>query len=520
MTSPPAVRRGDDLEARAWEAWWRGDADAALDARRRAYRAFCDGGTPRDAARVATWLGTDVADFRGDLAVAQGWLRRARRLLDGEEPCPELGWLCVHEAEKHLLYGGSTGEAVALGTEAYDLGRRFGDVDLEMMGLAMRGLAEVMRGRHQHGIAALDEAAAAALAGELSHRWAVFWCVCLLIYACELVRDHDRAAQWCRGLVDWSEDLGLDAFVGSCRVHYAGILVWRGDWATAERELLEAADQLAALRPPWTVEAIARLGELRRRQGRADEAEALFAEAAGDPLAVLGTGELCLDRGDPAGARDRANEHLRSLPGDAAASRAAALDLLVRAETTAGRPERARRALGELREVVAAAPTDALRAALAHCEGTVAAAGGDHDAARVAFEDAAAVFQRTGAPLEEGQARVALARALSAEGRTADAIREATAGADLFDRVGAGDRAAAARSLAARAGGTATRPPLSARELEVLGLVAAGRTNRAIARQLVLSEHTVNRHVTNILTKLGVTSRAAAVAEAMRRDLL
>jgi DNA-binding NarL/FixJ family response regulator len=510
---------GDALDGLAWAAWWRGDADGVLDTRPRAYRAYRQEGSIRDAARVAGWLGTDLVDFRGELAVAQGWFRRGRSLLEGLDPSPELGWLCVHEAEKHLLYGGDIAEARSLGEQANRLGRRSGDVDLEMMGLAMAGLAAVMVGELEEGTAQLSEAATAALAEEMSRRWAIYWCVCLVIHACELVRDHDRASQWCRGLQDWSARLGLEGFNRSCRAYHAGVSIWRGEWSEAESELLAAAERLAELRPPGAVEAWVRLGDLRRRQGRLDEAAVLFERAGGHELAVLGVGELCLDRDDPAGARDRAQECLREVSREAVAARASALDLLVRAETRLGDLGVAEQALGELHAAVAAAPTDPLRASAAYCVGLFATAKHEQDAARVAFEDAVRLYRRCGAPFEQARARISLARTLSELGRRSDALDHARAAADALERLGASADPAATlvRELE---GGKRGPALLTAREREVLRLVADGRTNRAIAKELVVSEHTVNRHVTNILTKLGVSTRSAAVAEAMRRELI
>jgi DNA-binding NarL/FixJ family response regulator len=511
---------GDALDGLAWAAWWRGDGDGMLDARQRAFRAYREEGSFRDAARVAGWLGTDVVDFRGELAVAQGWFRRAGSLLDGLHPSPELGWLRVHEAEKHLLYGGDVTEARSMGVQANRLGREFGDTDLEMMGLAMAGLAAVMVGELDDGTAQLSEAGTAALAGEMSHRWAIYWCVCLIIHACEVVRDHDRASQWCRGLQDWSERLGLEGFNRSCRAYHAGVLIWHGEWSEAESELVAAAERLTEVRPPGAVEAWVRLGELRRRQGRLDEAAALFEQAAGHGLAVLGAGELALDRDDPAGARDRAHECLREIPAKAVAARAGALELLIRAETRLGHLGGAEQALGELHAAVAAAPTEALRASVSYCEGQLASAKAEHDVARVAFEDAVRLYQRSGAPFEQAHARIALARDLYALGRRTDALGHARVAAELLEGMGARAEADAAHALVREVDGTIHAPPLTRREREVLRLVAEGRTNRVIAENLVVSEHTVNRHVTNILTKLRVGSRSAAVAEAMRRELI
>lgn len=512
--------RSDALDGLAWAAWWRGDGDGVLDARQRAYRAYRDEGSLRDAARVAGWLGTDLVDFRGELAVAEGWFRRGRSLLEGLEASPELGWLCVHEAEKLLLYGGDVVEARSLAEQAHELGQECGDFDLEMMGLAMVGLAAVLVGELDDGTARLSEAAAAALAEEMSQAWAVYWCVCLLIYGCEVVRDHDRAAQWCRGLQQWSERRGLEAFSRSCRAYHAGVSVWRGEWDEAESELVAAAERLSEVRPPWAIEAWVRLGDLRRRQGRLDEAAELFEQAAGHPLAVLGAGELCLDRDDPAGARDRARECLREVSTEAVAARAAALDVLVRAVTMLGDLGGAEQALGELRAAVAAAPTEPLRASAVYCQGLLAAAKGEHDDARVALEDTVRLYQRSGAPFEQARARIALARSLAEAGRRTDALGHARAALDMLERLGARGEADAAAALARELEGGDAGSPLTSREREVLRLVANGRTNKAIAEQLVLSEHTVNRHVTNILTKLGVGTRSAAVAEAMRRGVI
>jgi DNA-binding NarL/FixJ family response regulator len=512
---------GDALDGLAWASWWRGNAEGTLEARQRAYRAYRQQGSFRDAARVASWLGTDLVDFRGELAVAQGWFRRARSHLDASDPSPELGWLCVHEAEKHLLYSGDITEARSLSEQANQLGRELGDVDLEMMGMAMAGYAAVMTGDLSGGTARLSEAATAALAEEMSHRWAIYWCVCLLIHACELVRDHDRASQWCRGLQDWSERLGLEGFNRSCRAYHAGVLIWRGEWSVAESELVAAAERLTEMRPPGAVEAWVRLGELRRRQGRLDEAAALFERAAGHGLAVLGSGELCLDRDDLAGARDRAHECLREIPTEAVAGRSGALELLIRAQTRLGDLGSAEQALGELRAAVAAAPTDPLRAAASYCQGLLASAKADHHEARVALEDAMRLYQRSGVPFEQARARIALARVLAEVGRRADALSHARAAANTLERMGAHAEADAAAAFVRELEGEAPAPALlTPRECEVLRLVAEGSTNRAIAERLVVSEHTVNRHVTNILTKLGVGTRSAAVAQAMHRGLI
>jgi DNA-binding CsgD family transcriptional regulator len=509
------------LEGLSWAAWWLNDADSMFDARERAYLSYRAAARPRGAARMATWLGTDSIDFRGDVAIAEGWFRRARRLLEDTGPSPERGWLCVHEAEKHV-FANDTGRGRLLGEEATRLGRQLGDIDLEMTGLATVGLALVTEGSVGEGIACLDEAAAAALGGEFHELWSVVWCSCFMIYGCERVRDLERAAQWCRKVEEWSERMQVDFLNRTCRAHHAGVLVWRGTWPEAEEELTESASSLAQLRPPWAVEARVRLAELRRRQGRLDEAAKIFDDASDHPFALLGLGELCLDQDDPTGAAHRAEQYLREVPPTSATERAAGLELLARASAAQGSLPRAEAALEELAVIADRVATAPLRASAAFCRGAVASAAGARERARVAFEDAARLYQRSGAPFESGRARTALSRELAALGRQDDAVREATAAAQVLRRLGGAREADQAEALAGSLDtvSQSAPSPLTPREREVLRLVAQGRTNRGIAEALVLSEHTVNRHVTNILTKLETTSRSAAVAEALRLNLI
>jgi DNA-binding NarL/FixJ family response regulator len=509
------------LEGLSWAAWWLSDSEALFDARERAYALHRSAGDPRGAARVATWLGTDHVDFRGELAVAQGWLGRARRLLAELEPGAEHGWLWVHEAEK-LLLANDTQRARELATRAAQLGRQLDVVDLEMMGLATEGLALVTEGEVEVGISRLDEAAAAALGGELGELWASGWCLCYMIYACDRARDYERAAQWCTRAAEWSERMGTLVLRPTCRVHYAGVLIWRGTWAEAEAELTEAAGSLAEIRPPMTTEATVRLGELRRRQGRLDEATDLFEQAADHPLALLGLGEVCLDCEEPAGARDRGEQYLREAPPQAGIVRAAGLELLVRARVACGEEDEAAAALEELEGVAKSVSTDPLRASASFAAGIVATAAGESQRARTALEDATLRFQRSGAPFEAARARVELARVLAEEGRAKDAAREARTASTSLQRIGAAREAERAKALVAGLEGGPSRvdSPMTNREREVLRLIADGKTNREIAERLVLSEHTVNRHVTNILAKLGSSSRSAAVADALRRELI
>jgi DNA-binding CsgD family transcriptional regulator len=509
------------LEGLGWAAWWGNDAAVTFDARERAYALYREVEDRRAAARVATSIGTDYTDFRGELAVAQGWLGRAQRLLEGLEPSPEHGWLWVHDAEKRMMVG-DTASARELGARAAALGDRLDLVDLQMMGLATEGYVLVAEGDVDAGMRRLDEAAAAALGGEFREIWAAGWACCLLIQACEHIRDYGRAGQWCRRLEDWSTRMDVIFFNRICRAHYAGVLMWRGTWAEAEQELIECSERLAAMRPPMAAEAIVRLGELRRRQGRLDDAEAIFEQVAEHPLALLGLGELCMDHGDATSACERAEQYLRETPAQAGPLRAPGLELLVRARSSLGDLDAATSAARELDAVARGVGTEPLGAATRFAAGVVALGRGDLESARAQFEDATRLFHRSGAPFEAARARIELARTLAAAARQRDALRELKSAGATLRRIGAAHAAGRVETLERELRQAQPRAPrtLTPREREVLRLVAKGMSDRAIAEQLVLSEHTVHRHVANILAKLGCTSRSAAVADALTKQLL
>ena len=233
---------------------------------------------------------------------------------------------------------------------------------------------------------------------------------------------------------------------------------------------------------------------------------------------------MALDRGDAARAAELAERCLRQAPADRKLDRAAGLELFARARTARGELEEARAALEALREIERAVGTPALRASVDFIEGLVAAAGGDHDRARSLFEDATDRFERSGGPFETAQVRIELATTLVALGRTDAAEQEAASSLDQLLELGAEVEAERARRLHMEAVGRddagAQLGELTPREREVLRLITEGLTNRQIAERLVVSEHTVHRHVTNMLRKLDLPSRTAAAALAARLGLL
>ncbi|PZG37394.1 hypothetical protein C1I98_25525, partial [Spongiactinospora gelatinilytica] len=348
------------------------------------------------------------------------------------------------------------------------------------------------------------------------------------------------AEEWSGRVMAFCRRLDLGRPFARCRTHYGTALLWRGRWAEAEAELTGAARALSGLRPQYAAEAVAQLGELRRRQGRREEAAELFGRADATPDGRLGLAELRLDEGDPAGALDLAGPLLGALPPGASLERCRALELLVRAATALGPAagaSRVREAARELSRLAGTVGTDAVRASAAWAaalttlhtspdgrtdDGTALRASPDGGAGEdpdCGLRRAAALFERAGDAYNAARARLDLAAALLARDRPQAAAGEAATARETFVRLGAPAEARRAARLLARAH-RRPEPGLTTRQREILGLVALGLTNRDIAGRLTLSEHTVKRHLANILSRLGEPTRKAAVAHASRAGLL
>lgn len=514
-----AEETAEALEGVAVAAWWEDDVDAAIAARERAYALRRERGETVEAARVAGFLAWDYGAMRGANAVAGGWLQRARRLVADLPVSAERAWLPLIEASFHL--DTDPRAVLRLSTEAAELAHGLGSLDIEMTARTLQGLALVSLGQVDAGTRLLDEGTAAATGGELYDPIAIGSCCCNMIIACERARDFDRAGQWCEQLAAFSRRTGQKPLLALCRAHHGTVLMVRGEWAEAEQELVWAAGELSTLRPPLAGYARARLAQLYRRQGRHRRARELVAAAGGNVLASLVQAELALDDNDPSAALGHGERHLRELGDDQPIQSAAALELMVLSRVRLGDPVAARRIHARLAVVAAAVGTDQLKAAERDAAGHVARAEGELDAARSAFEDAADLYVRSGAPFEAAQVRSELARTLAEQGRAPAALAHVETSLATFRALGATYAARRATKLASALGAAAAvRGGLTRREAEVLSLVAQGLSNRRIAAQLVLSEHTVHRHMSNIYVRLGVSSRAAAVARATEQDLL
>ena len=513
---------GDDPEALEGEGiahWWLDDADATFATRERAYRLYQERGDRLGAARVACALAWDAVLFGGRTAVAAGWLERAGRLLEDQPPCAEQAWLAVREAEVALA-SGEPGVARAAAQRAIAIAGALEREDVQVVARSLEGLSLVHEGRVDEGMRRLDESAVAATAGDVKDLMWVGKVCCNLIAACDRVGDVERATQWCAEVREFAQRWELRTLFNVCRTQYASVLLQSGAWSEAEAELNSALAVLKGGRRASLVSGTAQLGELRRRQGRLDEARSLFARSEAAWTARIGSVELALDEGDAATALALAERLERATEGRRL-DRVAVLALLVRAAIAAGGLETARAASQELDELAETVATPRARAAAAHAGGVAAHAGGDLDLARRRLEDAVDVLALCEAPYERARAQLSLARVLFAAGPGSRARSEATMARDAFFALDARrDRDAAARLLERPAPASAASSPLTKRERQVLAYVAAGRSNREIATELVVSPHTVHRHVANILRKLDQPTRAAAAAHAARDGLV
>ncbi|MGI9657335.1 MAG: LuxR C-terminal-related transcriptional regulator [Gaiellaceae bacterium] len=511
-------------EGRALAAWWLEEADAVLESQHAAYRLFQERGDEHSAARLAMRIAQSYGELKGDIAVVRGWMQRAERLLEDLSLSAEHARLAALKAAM-AGYLGDRETARRLAREAATMARSLGSLDVEILAMAIEGRTLVAEGDVPAGMALLDEATATATSGEVRDLEVIPGVCCFMITACERIRDFDRAAEWCDVVQDFCRDYLSQSLFAYCRTSYAGALVWWGSWQDAETELIAAIELTAATRPMMVGDPIRRLAELRLRQGRLEEAGELLNQLEGMPAGALGRATLALEAGNPQEAAELAERFLRSVPTESSVERVAGLEALVAAQLAAGEVDGAATVVAELQSVAEAVGTEPLRAAARLAEGLIASARGEHEPARLALEDAIDLFERSRAPFEAGRARLCLAAALAALGRGKPAADELRVARDSLRQLGADREAERAERLLveldeqpARAGKIKTA--LTARECEVLRLVSEGLSDREIAAQLVISEHTVHRHVSNIRTKLRVPSRAAAAAQAAKLDLI
>ena len=506
----------EDLELLATTAYMVGDEEAWRRALERAYQGHEEARRPRRAVRCAFWIGMQLA-LRGEMGPATGWLGRAQRLLDREDECVEHGYMLMPVAFQHESEGDWEGAAETAAAAA-EIAERFGERDLFGLALLTQGEILLRHGDVRRGLALLDEAMAAVTAGELSPiPTGIVYCG--VIVACEDVYELRRAKEWTAALARWCErQPDLIAFTGRCHVHRAQLMRLQGRWPDALEELRRAGRPATARS---NQEAAARAcyleGEVHRLRGEYAEAEDAYRRAG-----VLGfepqPGSALLRLAD--GKVDAAAAAIRRVMSETTAepSRAAILPAYAEIMIAAGDLDAARAACHELAEISERCDSDLLRAFVAHVRGAVDVAAGDAAAALPILREAFQAWQRLEAPYEAARTRVLLARACRALGDEDGFTFELEAAKEAFERLGAEPDVAAVNALLGRTDGAAEHG-LTTRELDVLRLVAAGKSNKEIAAELVISEHTVARHLQNVFRKLDVQSRTAASAFAFEHGL-
>ena len=511
----------DDLERLAVALYLVGSDEPSAEAMTRAHHGHQQAGDAARAARCAFWLGFAI-DITGNQATAAGWYERARRLAgDVGRDCAEQSYALVPGALHHLLVAGEVETARAAFDRITAAGERFDDADLVTLGRLGAGHALVLLGDKATGTAMLDETMVGVVAGEVSPIL-VGLVYCAVIDICHQTFDLRRAREWTDQLTRWcAAQPDLEPYRGNCLVHRAEIMQYDGAWADAMVELERAYDLLS--KPPGRMavgDACYQRGELLRLRGEFPAAEEAYRQAShwgrppqpGLALLRLVQGRVGAALTSIRRATDEAQERLtRSkllaahtaialAADDVTAARAAADDLVAFAEDL---------------------DTPLVRAVASQAVGSVLVAEGDARGALGELRSAHAAWQALGVPYESARTRVELGLACRALGDDDGAGLELDAARAEFERLGATPDATRARGLADDSSGQAARSAgLTRREAQVLALVATGRTNREIAADLVISDKTVARHVSNIFAKLDVSSRSAATAYAYEHDLV
>jgi DNA-binding CsgD family transcriptional regulator len=506
----------EDLERLAWSAALTGRDDELLRALERLHGIELEAGRCLRAARFAFWLSFRLFAM-GERARASGWIARAQRLIEREgKDCVEQGYLLLPAFRQRIMTGDAEG-AHALAVQAAAIGERFHDADLTAFSTMLMGQARLRLGKTNDGLMMLDEAMIAITTRELSPLMTGF-IYCSAIAACERFYAVERAREWTAALVAWCDAQPDVMFNADCMVHRARILQLGGEWLDAIAAARRAAELSRRADNDVRAGAAYEQAEIHRLRGEFELAETAYARASElgrEPQPGLALLRLAQGRSDAAASSLR---RLVAATSDVF-ERISLLPAALEVALAVGELDEARKATDELELRAAEIGMEIVEAMAAQARGALKLAEGDAQAALIPLRRAFVIWQHAGAPYIAARVRVLLGQACRALGDEDGAMLEFAGARQVFEKLEAAPDIAAL-ALLDKPRPTGTEHGLTARELEVLRLVAQGLTNKVIAKQLFLSEKTVDRHVSNIFTKVNVSTRAAATAYAYQHHLV
>jgi DNA-binding NarL/FixJ family response regulator len=488
-------------------SWWQGDVAGSLECWERSYGVFRRGGEDARAVIAAFYLCLSLRMSVGNDVAANGWLRQAAALVDEHDLAPVAGWVLLAQAytanDSH-----DPAAAAEIARQTIALAEDVGDGDLVLCANCELGFALTALGDADVGGSLLDQAMAAALGGDRNDLDTVVLVSCRTIAACRRVADFRRGAQWINAAEAFQQRYGSTHLFTTCKTHHGALLFAAGDWARAEAELELALQGAGSAEAALRADAAGVLAELRIAQGRLDEARRLLGGVENQPVTAIAQARLQLASDRASTAATLVRRRLRQI-GNHEVERFVLLDLLTEAAPTADLPT-----------VDAGALRGAASAYWSRAQGRVAR-GADAADGIASLEDALAVFAATDLTYECARTRAVLADVTSGTDRDV-AVREAVVALSTFEQLGASRDADSVAAMLRRLGVRAARPApkglplLTRREWDVLGLLGEGLSNPAISQRLYVSRRTVEHHVSSVLRKLGLNSRAEAAAYAAR----
>jgi DNA-binding NarL/FixJ family response regulator len=512
-----ALKESDSPEAHdglGLALWWLNDIPASHEQRTLAYLGYKSSGELSKAARLAAWMAREQVFLRANISAMNGWFARAFRLLEGAGPCAEEGWVRLYQASM----AGSPELQEQAAKETIGIARQYQDAALEAFSLVIYGSALVAQTRIKDGMDAIDEAMASVVSGEVQDYFVASETFCVTLSACELAGDLDRTNQWCEAALDYARRYQCSFLSAYCRTTYGSLLAETGKWQDAESALTDAIHSFDAGHRGLRVNAVLKLADLRVSQGRLEEAEVLLGGYEDYGSSNLPRARLYLARGETGLAKAVLEQALQAA-STSPLYRAPLLRLLVDVQLESKDVEAARRAADEL---VSLSKMTASSLFLAQAElalGQINRYLGESNTAGH-FRTALVLLDHYEGSVLACRIKLELARTIWETDRPG-AITWARAALAGFERIGSEhDKEEAAQLLRemgapVKASARAQDSLLTAREAEILELLSHGLSNREIAARLVISPKTVEHHVSQILAKLGLRSRAEAAAYAV-----